>query len=62
MTGLELTLFPKTSIKSMSKETKKELVSTILCKVAGLNPRDDMSEIQIEAHFMTDETHIVESE
>lgn len=46
----------------MSKEMKKELVSTILCKVAGLNPRDDMSEIQIEAHFMTDETHIVESE
>lgn len=62
MTGLELTLSPKRNIKSMSKEMKKELVSTILCKAAGLKHRDDKSEIQIEAHFMTDKTNIAGGE
>lgn len=46
----------------MSKEMKKELVSTILCKATGLKLRDDKSEIQIEAHFMTDKTNIAGGE
>lgn len=62
LTGLQLTLYPKTNIKSMSKERKKELVSTILCSFAGLNPRDESCEVQVEAHFMSEKTNIVEGE
>lgn len=62
MTGLELTLSPKTNIKSMSKERKKDLVSTIFCSVADLNSRDDNSELQVEAHFITDKMSIVRGE
>lgn len=62
LTGLELTLYPKTNIKSMPKERKKELVSTILCSFAGLNPGDESCEVQVEAHFMSEKKYIVDGE
>lgn len=46
----------------MSKQRKKELVSTILYNTAGLNPVEDNSDMYFEAHFITDKSNVVDGE
>lgn len=59
--GLQLILSPKKTIKCMSKEIKKELVSTILCNVASSNiEHNNKCELQIEAHFSNEDTNEIE--
>lgn len=59
--GLQLILSPKKAIKCMSKEIKKELVSTIFCNVASSNiGHINKCELQIEANFGNEDTNEIE--
>lgn len=60
--GLQLILSPKKAIKCMSKEIKKELVSTIFCNVASSNIEHiNKCELQIEANFGNEDTNEIEA-